>query len=372
MSFEHDKLAHESAKCLLDELRQGRAAWSTARLTTSATYWQGMSDWPRPDKAFEDTNTGASFAIEFKPPGQTKREYVTGVGQTLTYLRSFEYAALVLPTRAGDGYAIADYIQGVFEQDFMRAAPVALFSYEATPTALAPRVHLRVRQTAFTTPARRGRKVFWAYWRELSPFEVLDILLEMDQRASDFNTAYRHFWDDKLSKGRALLWEGSVRRPKSTSFESERANASLSMRHIGLVESGGHMTEAAYELLRHGKVYGADSVSFKLRLGNYILGVGKHLDLIFWVEEQQRNMTPSTIRTAAGFYRALDSALQVAGIIARTPQGPKPTFLRDEQKLWNKLKLLVPARGGSYFHRGRGLLFDWRAIIAMANADGAR
>lgn len=372
MSFEHDHMAHESAKALLAAMRQGGAAWCVPRLTSTVTYWQGVSDWPRPDKAFEDTTTGATFAVEFKPPGQVKREYVTGLGQVYTYLRMFEYAALVLPSKAADGFRIGDYVKATIEQEFAATAPVALFEYETSPEILVPLVALRPRNTPFAAPNRGGRDVFWAYWRELSPFEVLDILTRIDHRNTTFNSAFSWFWRSKLRKGRARLWEGTYRRAKrnDNSLNSERANVSLSMRHIGLVDSGGHITEAGYELLRHGRIYGADSLSFKMLLGSQILRVGRHLDLIFWVEEQQRAMQPASKASAQVFYSALDSTLQAAGIIRQAPQGtPKPTFLRDEQKLWNKLGLLVTINGSGYFHRGRGLLFDWRAIMAMANTE---
>lgn len=370
MSFEHDQMAHESGKFVLDSLRQGNAAWATPRLTNRVTYWQGVSDWPRPDKAFEDSSTGASFAIEFKPPGQPKREYVTGIGQALTYLRSFEFAALVLPTRADDGYPIAEYVKGVLEQECVDPAPLALFSYDATPSVLTSARPLRARTTAFVAPSRGNRDVFWAYWRELSPYEVLDLLIEMDRRNATLNEAYQRFWKTKLTKGLARLWEGACRKKKArdAAFGSERANASLSMRHIGLVESSGRMTEEGYELLRHGKIYGADSESFRMRLGNQILGVGKHLDLIFWMDEQQRTMSGGEKASAQTYYRAMDLALQAAGVIRQAPQGrAKPTFLRDEQKLWNKLRLLVPYAGGQYFHPGVGLVFNWRTIVAMTN-----
>jgi hypothetical protein len=69
------------------------------------------------------------------------------------------------------------------------------------------------------------------------------------------------------------------------------------------------------------------------------------------------------------FFRALDKRLQKAGIIKRAPVNrPKPTFLRDEQKLWNKLGLLIPSSGQSYFHPGIGLVFDWRSIITATGA----
>jgi hypothetical protein len=91
-----------------------------------------------------------------------------------------------------------------------------------------------------------------------------------------------------------------------------------------------------------------------------------HLELIFWVTETQRQMSSRDKQTAARYDKALDKALQTAGIIERvTKAGGKATFLRDEQKLWNKLGLLVHASKSSYFHASAGLAFNWRAIVEV-------
>ena len=89
MPYNHDLMAHQASAALLGDLRAGKADWSHQRLSKKTTLWQGVTDWPRPDIAFEDRTTRASLAIEFKPPNQAKREYVTGLGQALTYLTEF-------------------------------------------------------------------------------------------------------------------------------------------------------------------------------------------------------------------------------------------------------------------------------------------
>ena len=122
-----------------------------------------------------------------------------------------------------------------------------------------------------------------------------------------------------------------------------------------------------YQLLRLGKIYGADSVAFRRYLRSQILDDGRHLELMFWIEEQQRLIPKEKKTSAAEFGRALNAALHQAGVIPNVPQGAKTSFLRDEPKLWNKLRLLVPYRGG-YFHPKEGYIFNWREIIAMLSS----
>ena len=374
MGYSHNLLAHRAAGVLLRQLQTGSAAWATPRLTSATTYWHGMADWPRPDIACEDQATSSALAVEFKPPGQGKREYVTGLGQAVTYLRSFEYAAMVVPKRAGDGFDIAAYLRDLLSEDYAASLPLALFAYDRDPGNagdLAALVHLRSRPgPAPSVPRAPGRKVFWAYWRDLSQHDAFSILNDLDAgRAQSFEKAYKRFWDTRMVRGKALTWEGRPRkrkRPAARSYKAERLNAFLSLRHIGVLNPTGVLTEDGLRLVRLGKIYEPDSVSFMRHLARLILEAGRHIELMFWVDEQQREIPARRKKRASDYYHSLDMGLQDAGIIPRAPRArPKASFLRDEQKLWNKLGLLAPAGRGRYFHSGLGLAFNWRAIVSV-------
>lgn len=126
MSAEHNLMALQVADVLLNQLRTGTATWHQPRLTTRVIRWPGFADWPRPDIAFEDRSTASSIAIEFKPPNQSKGEYVRGLGQTITYLDKFEFAGLVVPEHADDGFRIAQYLRDLIT-NMLTPLPVALF-----------------------------------------------------------------------------------------------------------------------------------------------------------------------------------------------------------------------------------------------------
>jgi hypothetical protein len=371
MGITHNQLAHGTNALLLSQLRNSQAPWATARLTTNSRYWQGVADYPKPDGAFEDRTTNASLALEFKPPGQPKREYITGLGQALSYLRSFEYSALVVPELAYDGFRIADYLGGLLQESYAAELPIALFSYQCDPsdaTDLRAIVTLRERKVALAQiPKGVGREVFWGYWRDLSQYEVQWLLELVDSGPRrTFEETFENFWSKYPTKGRAKTWEGGFRKRKSKNapgFKAEERNDFYSLLHSGLINRDGSLTETGYELLHLGKVYGPESVAFKYYLARQILDEGRHLELIFWIDETQRNISRQRKRTAAQFYAALDRELFNAGVIPHVPSGAKTTFLRDEPKLWNKLGLLIHSAGNSYFHPGIGLVFNWRAII---------
>lgn len=370
MSYEHNLMAHTVSAKLLSEVRNSSADWASGELSPCTTLWQGMADWPRPDIAFQDTSKSVSIAFEFKPPNQPKREYVTGMGQALTYLNDFKYAGLILPAQANDGTRIAEYIGKMF-QGLLATMPIVIFEYGSDPAQLKVIRKLQSRPDCpVSIPAGTGRKVFWGYWRDLSNYELLEMLRIADgQLRPSFAAVFDKFWSRFAARGKALTWENTRRKQKAHNAAGkmgERMNAHLALKHSGLIDSDDRLTADGYKLLHVGKIYGAQSIAFLDALSAQVLIAARHLELILWIDEQQRLIPARYKCDAKEFYRAVDLQLERVGIIAAPSKGAaKVTFLRDEPKLWNKLGLLLPSGNGRYFHVGHGLVFDWRKIISV-------
>lgn len=373
MGFEHNSMALDVSSQLLGQLRTGHAtAWTTARLTSKTILWQGIADWPRPDIAFEDPSSGATLALEFKPPNQPKREYVTGVGQMLTYLRDFEFAGLVLPQKTSDGFRIADYVKKVIEQD-LADLPLVLFSYDKSVSALhVERILVARKGPPPARPARTGRGTFWAYWRDLSNYDVFALLRIIDSRARpDFAAAFSKFWKSEILARKARTWEGDIRRKSAKArITPEQRNAFYALRHSGLINPQGDITIAGLELLHVGKVYGPDSIAFLTLLARQVLLDGQHLDLILWVEKESSSLRVKDKSTSSEYLTMLDKRLVQEGVIPPRPKKASKThFIRDEPKLWNKLGLLHKQSATKYFFPGQGYRFDWRRIISVIESD---
>lgn len=372
MSLHHNFMAHEVSTLLLDQLRHGNASeWATQRLTKATTLWQGKADWPKPDIAFEDRTNGSSFAIEFKPPNHSKREYVTGLGQAMTYLGEFEYTGLVIPNLSSDGFEIGDYLFNLLNSSFP-SLPIALFTYDLDPKNIVVRRKLSERESPpLQIPVGVGSKVFWGYWRDLSRFDLFILLRLIDSMPSgSFDDVYLKFWNLYARRGKARTWEGRPRKKKrapknAQNFLGERLNAQLAMRHAGMISADGNLTAMGYDLLHVGKIYGPESEAFTDCIARLVLIEGNHLELIFWIEEQQRFFSTSDRVSSNEYFNALDNALVQAGVISPPRKGrAKAHFLRDEPKLWNKLGLLLREGNVRYFHQGLGLVFDWRKIVS--------
>jgi hypothetical protein len=372
MGVEHNYLAQRAAGLLLKQLRSESASWATvANFSAETVLGNSLVEWPRPDAAFVDRSLPVSLAIEFKPPGQSKREYLTGLGQALSYLGRYDFAALVLPQLAADGFAIGQYVRSLLERPFAQTLPIALFTYRDDPgdaADLTPALILRARPDA-PVGVHQGAagQMFWAYWRDVSQLDVFDVLRYADRaKLGTFDQGYREFWSRLLSKGKARTWEGKHRKAYKSSYDQHRLNTRMSLVHVGLIGSEGRLSAAGLQLLQLGKVYGADSLVFRRELALRVLEDGRHLELILWVEQVQRDLPPAAKSTSHAFNRALDAALQTQGVIEKVGSGGgKSSFLRDEQKLWNKLGLLQRDSGPRYFRPGEGLRFEWKAITSI-------
>lgn len=373
MGFEHNSMALEVSSALLSQLRAGLAAtWATPRLTSQTILWQGIADWPRPDIAFEDPSSSATIALEFKPPNQPKREYITGVGQMMTYLRDFEFAGLVLPQKTSDGFPIAAYVKDMIVGD-VPTLPLVLFSYDKSVSKLAVERHLIPRQGAAPTRvARRGRGTFWAYWRDLSNYDVFALLRVIDSRSRpDFTAAFGSYWKSDVIGKKARTWEGALRRKKAKAkITPEERNAFYALRHTGLINPQGQITLSGLELLHVGKIYGPDSVAFLTLLARRVLVDGQHLEMILWVEKESSALAVSEKSNSGDYLTALDDRLVAEGVIPPRPKAArKAHFIRDEPKPWNKLGLLQKYSSSDYFHPGQGYKFDWRKIISVIESD---
>ena len=90
----HDVLAFAVAQSAVLDIRSGSPSWSAALAVD--VHVTSSRAWPQPDFVLVDGH-GLALGAEFKPPAQSKREYLTGLGQAVAYTRDFSYAALIIP-----------------------------------------------------------------------------------------------------------------------------------------------------------------------------------------------------------------------------------------------------------------------------------
>lgn len=378
MSQNHDALATAVAQEIARQALAGLDPW--ARVLSPQVHLAGAHGWPIPDFVLMDKTSQATVAGEFKPPDQTKREYLTGLGQATGYTESFDYSLLVVPDLADDGFPIADFLNDILNQQVACHLPVGLVKYDSrrlSITNVALDV-LRPLSPRTQGPTRKApvASSFYAKWRDSSPMEIglfIEYLFQegrtIDPNRSVRDRAFDRLWAD-MTAGRTRHWQGRARRISSTAAlrTGWAKNYRNFLTHLNWIGPDGKLTEAGLQAHRIVYLYGAESVVFTDELARSVLEDGKHLVLINAINTIQDGGVPVA---EPAWLDHLEHRLESDGLIERNP-GRRGTraqrqFLKAEKQLWRNLGLIVP-NGARVFHRGRGFIFDWDRITALVGA----
>jgi hypothetical protein len=348
----------------------------------------GTWEWPRPDYVIDDNIKKCLIASEFKPPGWEKREYVTGLGQCITYLERHHYAMLVVPSVSNDGFQIGDYLGEVLKLNFLQNTPVSLVQYDPkkiyadVSNSISLTIPINNERTDEPPTKKDPVRTYWAFWRDISQYEVLEMLELSDKYRNEDGDIYTEkifpeFFDKKCA-GKTMNWEGKPRSIKSGHSESaEKQNNKIPLFHLNLWDQAeGRLTFEGYRLINIGRRYGADSPQFKEYLAQILLTEGNHLDLIYHIQNYQDSSRKELkkINKSEEYRKRVEEYLDNKNLIGkrkprRTTTGAKGSFIRDEFKVWNKLGLLKLKSQSQYFYPGMGLVFDWKRITEIMTTD---
>lgn len=173
MSINHHLLAKITTDKILSHFKSGN--WTTINKAGKDFYRIGCnSDFPSPDAAFRDDENDITVTFEFKPPTETKRGILTGLGQSLAYLNSSNLSFLIIPEFLGD-FKIGKFMRDLFKNQIEGKMPIGLISYENdTPknVKLLQNVNFYNQQT-FSNSITNSR--FWAKHQDL-PIPLFHLL----------------------------------------------------------------------------------------------------------------------------------------------------------------------------------------------------
>lgn len=374
----HDELASFIGSVLLENIRTEKSEWK--QIFSNDVCRVGDWDWPRPDYVLADNSKLVTYANEFKPPKQSKREYLTGLGQAIAYLQKHDYSGLILPKYADDGFEICEYICNILKTDEFKHLPISVIEYDedninSDSIKLLKGIEIERGSIPINKKENSVTKTFWCFWRDASHYEVYELLKLADKYNDELGDIYTKFvyeeFYEMLVTKRTKMWDGTARTKNFSvaSKKSEKQNYKISLFHLGLwSQSEGRLTVKGYKLLTIGKIYGANSKKFIDYLTYLILIDGRHLQLIHEFEEFQRIEDISELKRSEYFIK-LDYYLENKGFIgkrkptARTTNA-KGSYIRDETKLWNHLGLIY-SNNTRYFLEGEGLRFNWNRISEL-------
>lgn len=382
MGANHDILAEKAGRAILHKITKRESGW--AQIFSTNIGKAGDFAWPRPDYVCYDADLNHSLAFEFKPPNQSKREYLTGLGQTLSYLNKHHYSGIILPSVV-EGFKMAEHLCSILSLDVFAKHHIAVIGYDERTLDHDPLNSIELFKAI--EDIRTGEiikleinETYWCWWRDISHSEVFQLLFLLDQNSGFIGDIYSNhvwpqFWKLMLS-GNTKTWEGIPREKTDSeaSRKSEKQNYKIPLFQLGLIEpSEGRLTVEGYKLLSIGKIFGTDSSIYLDYLTKLVLIEGKHLVLIQDLENFKECADSSVFANQESFRVGFENYLCENNSIGprkegRRTTGNKKSYIRDEFKLWNKLGLLKYS-GSRYFTPNKGIEFNWSRITEILTKD---
>lgn len=383
MGANHDLLADKAGRAIISKIVNRVDNWG--QIFSDNINKAGDFGWPRPDYVCYDYDLDQSIAFEFKPPNHPKREYLTGLGQTLSYLEKHHYSGLILPTIV-EGFDIAQHISNILSLDVFARHHISVIGYNERTLESDPLNSIQLFKSV--EDERTGEiisndlsQTYWCWWRDISHYEIFTLLNILDKHSNQTGDIYSQYaWPEfwaMMIAGQTRTWEGAGRRKTDNARNraSEKQNYKIPLFQLGLIEpSEGRLTVEGYKLISVGKIYGLDSSLYLDYLTKLVLIEGKHLILIQDLEEFKNIANATSLASQDQFRIDFEQYLNDNNSIGRrkpgrTTTGNKVSYIRDEFKLWNKLGLLKTIGTRNYFVNGRGIEFNWSRITEILTKD---
>ena len=418
MLLNHHILAKRATDSILAKFKNG--AWSCLGRCGKDFFRTGCgADFPSPDAEFGDVNNDLVISFEFKPPTETKRGILTGLGQSIAYLQFSDLSYLVIPETVED-YNIAEHIGSIFDSIVGDKIPVGLISYknnDPEDVTLAHNVdnligrgvkhrkisnsrfwanyvdmpislfHLILHYAYLKKIHRSNEDAFATCWKkELAPVENLKKLdpqpfrdvagkIVMSPSGKKPKVYYEKTVAEikKLPRGQRskavaeMIKNADPGTKGDTMYASIRKNCIPFMRHVGMLDSACELTEEGIKMYHLGVANGPQSNLFKDYFTRMVLLEGHHIDLIYDVERFACEFRGRI--NDKGLLEVMWDEYNKKGMLKTNPgrraDGSKKSdagrFLKDELILWRSLGLMKETPGKPR------LAFNWQRITEVCN-----
>lgn len=392
MALNHHVLAKATTDAILQNFKS--AMWKYNGSWGSDFYRVGTSaDFPSPDAAFYDpTNEKLAF-FEFKPATETKRGMLTGVGQSIAYLKSCDLAYLISP-QIIDGFDMGTFLTELYQTQIGDKVPVGLILYDNNNPNNLTLAH-NVDSFAASSVSNGHKPTadrFWAKHQDM-PIALFHLILHyyyLKKVGIVTGDAYEACWKERIippdilqnfetrpvldvtgapiltlragkpltflekkvkflkEKQPAEKWAQIIGHDIDTTFtgdnlyNSYKKNFVTFLKHIQAIDSEGYLTDSGFDLYHIGLSNGPTSKIFADYFTREVLTTGHHLDLLLDIDAfSQRNPSHSIDWTLKG----LEKEYEKKGYIKRNPnriagESSNTAFLKYEKILWQALGLM--------------------------------
>jgi hypothetical protein len=404
----HDNMTKQLVEVLLDKWKINNDG--TTKLSNEVYLTKSESSFPSPDGTFFDPNNNFSAALEFKPPTETKRGILTGLGQSIAYLDKHSLSYLAIPSKV-EYFDMQNYMQRIFEKEIIDKMPIGLIIYdyrEPKDILIYQEPNIEIAKTSLSiNEISKGR--YWAKWVDL-PLHALWVILDISYNLGEVNgDRLRKVWDKffldyvypkqfrnqfnpfnssimnmngnfykpmekKLQKWNDAIINGTISQDtaleelkKSTDIDGTgdiyywqiRKNFFPFIHHIKAWDEYGYLTDIGYEIHKIGKIHGPTSQLFYDYIAKILLTEGKHLDLILDIEKYTRNKSFENKDKAIEF--VIENLIK-KGLLS----GNGNKKLSNEFQLWGHLNLVTKI-SNTYYSKNKGINFNWDRITSLLN-----
>ena len=395
MSLNHHILAKATTDAVLMKFKSDE--WSYANGNGRDFYRVGTSaEFPSPDAAFYDPTNRVIASFEFKPPTETKRGILTGVGQSIAYLQSCNISFLVAPMRLED-YDLGGYLTDLYQNQIVGKIPSGLILYvnnnpsnvtlahgidsisegatrQRTPEVdrfwakhqdlPIPLFHLILHYYYLARTSRMygGDPFATCFTKEfitetvLDDFEPKEFILDLSGEPIKtvagtknivhlekiLSAARKQAQHDRLAAYNRVLKAIDTSFVGDNYFNSIRKNYLSFMKHIQVIDSENSLTDMGFTLYHLGLVNGPTSKVFIDYFTREVLTTGHHLDLILDIDTLRQSHSDWTMDQVLN---QMESDYEEKGFIKRNPNRQQAEesnvgFLKYERILWNALGLV--------------------------------
>lgn len=418
MLLNHHILAKKATDSVLSKFKNGE--WFCCSTYGKNFYRTGCdADFPSPDAAFADSVDNLVVSFEFKPPTETKRGILTGLGQSIAYLQFSDLSYLVIPEMVED-YNISAHLSDIFSTIITDKIPVGLISYKndnPEDVSLAHNIDHLLEHNVKHTGVQNSR--FWAKHVDM-PIPLFHLILHytyLKKVNNDPEDAFAKCWKSAMAptsnltgldpkpvldvNGQPIItvggtkpltyFEKTINKIKAlpvvdqaakiqemvanadttvtgdNMFNSVRKNCIPFMHHVGMLDSNCQLTNEGVKMYHLGMVNGPQSSLFRDYFTRMVLLDGHHIDLIYDLERlscQYRGKKDDNEIKAVMLdeYQSKGMIKTNPGrIAANTKSTELSRFLKYETILWRGLGIMKKTTGKPSF------AFDWQRITEVCN-----
>lgn len=391
MALNHHILAKVTTDAILHNFKtatwkyNGNWGADFLRVGTSA-------DFPSPDAAFYDPTNKKLASFEFKPSTETKRGMLTGVGQSVAYLKRCDLAYLISP-QIIDGFNMGDFLTELYDTQIGDKIPVGLIIYDNNnPNSLTLAHNVSTLSTDTEHSHKPTADRFWAKHQDL-PIAMFHLLLHyyyLKKVGTVKEDAFAACWKERiiptnilsdfctapvkdisgniigtLQTGKPLTflekkvaamrkkiphsqWAVIISQDIDTTFvgdnyyNSIKKNYVTFLKHIQVVDSEGNLTDSGFNLYHIGLSNGPTSKIFTDYFTREVLTVGHHLDLLLDIDSISKKYPDKDVDEILSI---METEYELKGYIKRNPNRiagatSKTGFLKYEKILWQSLGLM--------------------------------